>query len=262
MPDSAPILDVRGFTKSYHTTLAVADLSFALHPGEILALVGPNGAGKTTTMRCIAGVIPPTQGQILVGGFDVRAKPVDAKKRLAYVPDDPHLFDALTVREHLAFFAGAYEVDAWEPKADALLDRFEMRDHADKYASDLSRGMRQKAAVCAALLHNPTLIMLDEPLTGLDPRGIRTMKQIIRERASAGAGIIISSHLLALVEDLCASLLILSQGRLVFRGDVAQARQAYAAQSDASLEDVFFSATEGPAPTPAPPTTPTQAGAE
>lgn len=245
-----PVLSLSHLSRAYATLVAVDDLSFDLAPGEILALVGPNGAGKTTTMRCIAGVIPPTNGRVLVGGLDVREQPVAAKKKLAYVPDDPKLFDALTVREHLAFFAGAYDIRDWEAKADALLDRFEMRDHADKYASDLSRGMRQKAAVCAALLHDPSLLMLDEPLTGLDPRGIRTMKQILRERAAAGAGIIISSHLLALVEDLCASLLILARGQRVFRGDVAQARAAYAAQSNASLEDVFFSATEGPSPTP------------
>jgi len=243
MPD--PVLDVRHLTRHFGRTVAVDRLAFTLAPGEILALVGPNGAGKTTTMRCIAGVIPPTEGRIFVGGHDVREHPVPAKKALAYIPDDPKLFDALTVREHLSFFAGAYGVSNWESKADALLDRFELRDHADKYASDLSRGMRQKAAVCAALLHDPSLIMLDEPLTGLDPRGIRTMKQIIRERADAGAGIIISSHLLALVEDLCASLLILSHGKLVFRGDVAQARASFAARADASLEEVFFSATEG-----------------
>jgi ABC-2 type transport system ATP-binding protein len=242
------VLVLDGFSKSYKNTPAVQALSFEVKAGEVLALVGPNGAGKTTTMRCVAGIIPSSAGRISVAGFDVRTHPVQAKGRLAYVPDDPKLFDALTLDEHLEFTAVAYGVRDWQARAESLVARFELREHRRKAAIELSRGMRQKAAICCAYLHEPSLLMLDEPLTGLDPRGIRTMKDTIVERARAGAAVIVSSHLLQLVEDLCTSLLILHRGRRVFFGDFAQARQAFsgAGAADATLEEVFFRATEGP----------------
>ncbi len=237
------ILD--GFSKSYKDTAAVERLSFEVKPGEVLALVGPNGAGKTTTMRSIAGIIPPSAGHITIAGFDIVTQPVEAKGRLAYVPDDPKLFDALTVDEHLEFAATAYSVSDYKPKAEALLARFELTEHGRKAAIELSRGMRQKVAICCAYLHEPSLVMLDEPLTGLDPRGIRTMKETIVERAKAGAAVIVSSHLLQLVEGLCTNLLILHKGKRVFFGNIAEAREAFAGTGgDDSLEEVFFRATE------------------
>jgi len=246
------VLVLDGFSKVYRALVAVDGLSLTVAPGEILALVGPNGAGKTTTMRAIAGILPPTQGRILVAGHDVAKDSVAAKRELAYIPDDPRLFDALTVDEHLDYTAHAYRVPDWRPRAERLLDRFELLEHRDKAASELSRGMRQKVAICCSLLYDPRLIMLDEPLTGLDPRGIRTIKAVIRERAQEGAAVIVSSHLLQLVEDLCTRLLILHRGLRVFLGDMGEARRAFAGMdgSDATLEDVFFRATEGgPPPT-------------
>lgn len=240
------ILD--GFSKSYKDTAAVDRLSFEVSPGDVLALVGPNGAGKTTTMRSIAGIIPPSAGRITVAGFDVAKQPVQAKSCLAYVPDDPKLFDALTVDEHLEFTAAAYSVNDYQPKAEALLARFELAEHRRKPAIELSRGMRQKVAICCAYLHDPSLVMLDEPLTGLDPRGIRTMKDTIVERAKAGAAVIVSSHLLQLVEGLCTKLLILHKGKRVFFGNIAEAREVFGGGTgpgaDNSLEEVFFRATE------------------
>ncbi len=251
-------IQVTDLHKSYGATLAVRALSFTAGPSEIIGLVGPNGAGKTTTMRCIAGIIPPTSGAIAVAGFDIAAHPVAAKARLAYVPDDPRLFDSLTVWEHLDFIASAYRVTGWKPLAETLLKRFDLTDHAKKLAGELSRGMRQKVAICCAFLHDPAFVMLDEPLTGLDPRGIREMKDSIRERAAAGTTFLISSHLLALVEDLCTSLLIVLEGRQVFYGPFTEARTAFSAAGvPASLEEVFFRATEPP--TPAPPAAPTAA---
>ena len=239
-------LVVEDFSKSYKQLQAVDALSFEVRPGDVLALVGPNGAGKTTTMRSIAGIIAPTKGRIRIDGFDVVAQAIEAKRRLAYVPDDPHLFDALTVEEHLAFAAAAYGVDDWRDRAESLLARFDLNDHRTKPAIELSRGMRQKVAICCAYLHRPALVMLDEPLTGLDPRGIRTMKETLTEHAASGAAVIVSSHLLQLVEDLCTVILILHQGKRLFLGNIDEARQAFAAHSeDASLEEVFFRATEG-----------------
>ncbi len=264
-----PVLQVHALTKSYGDTLAVRSLDFALDPGDVVGLVGPNGAGKTTTMRSIAGIIPPTSGGITIDGVDLAADPAAAKRRIAYVPDDPKLFDALTVMEHLRFIAAAYRIPKAEfsPAAESLLARFELTEKKNALASELSRGMRQKVAICCAYLHNPAVVLLDEPMTGLDPRGIRTMKDSIRQRAAAGAAFLVSSHLLALVEDLCTKLLILHRARRLFFGAMTEARAAYASldaangqspAADASLEEVFFKAIETPdAPPPAPPAPPT-----
>ena len=244
------MIRVENFHKTYDQTLAVSGLSFDVQPGQILGLLGPNGAGKTTTMRAIAGVIPPTHGHLLVAGHDVVREPVPAKRQLAYVPDDPRLFESLTVWEHLVFIAAAYRVTDFEPKAEQLLAQFELTEKRDTLAQELSRGMRQKVAICCAYLYEPRAILFDEPLTGLDPRGIRTMKSSVIERANSGAAVVVSSHLLGLVEDLCTHLLILHRGRQLFCGPAAEARIAFAGmEADATLEDVFFRATEGQAVT-------------
>jgi ABC-2 type transport system ATP-binding protein len=199
-------------------------------------------------MRAIAGVIPPTRGSLLVSGHDVTIEPVKAKSLLAYVPDDPKLFDALTVWEHLQFIASAYAVENFEADALALLDQFELTHKRDALAQELSRGMRQKVAICCAYLHQPSAILFDEPITGLDPHGIRTMKDSVRQRADAGAAVVVSSHLLSLVEDLCTHLLILDHGRRIFFGPVEQARLAFSNVSgNVSLEEMFFRATAGKA---------------
>jgi ABC-2 type transport system ATP-binding protein len=239
------VIQVVELHKAYRDLTAVGGLSFDVQPGAILGLVGPNGAGKTTTLRTLSGIIPPTRGRLMVAGHDVVADPVGAKRRLAYVPDDPKLFDTLTVWEHLMFVASAYGVDDFEPKAEQYLTTFELLPKRDTIAQELSRGMRQKVAICCAYLHDPSALFFDEPLTGLDPHGIRTLKQSILERAAAGAAIIVSSHLLSLVEDLCTDLLILRQGRAVFFGPVAEAHARFGTlEGDASLEDLFFRAIE------------------
>jgi len=224
-------------------------MTFEVQSGEVLGLVGPNGAGKTTTLRALAGIIPPTQGRLLIAGNDITADPVAAKRELAFVPDDPKLFDTLTIWEHLQFVAGAYRLGKVAERATKLIKQFDLTDKRDTIASELSRGMRQKVAICCAYLHDPKAILFDEPLTGLDPRGIRTMKDSILERAQAGAAIIISSHLLSLVEDLCSHVLILHRGRTLFFGEIEEARAQFAdTAADASFEEVFFRATEGEGP--------------
>jgi ABC-2 type transport system ATP-binding protein len=242
------LIQVNDFHKAYRGTIAVEGLSFDVQRGQVLGLLGPNGAGKTTTMRAIAGVIPPTSGKLLVAGHDVATDPVAAKRALAYVPDDPKLFDTLSVWEHLQFIASAYRVENFQADATALLDQFELTPKRDALAQDLSRGMRQKVAICCAYLHHPKAILFDEPLTGLDPHGIRTMKDSVRQRAAAGAAVVVSSHLLALVQDLCTHLLILHHGKRLFFGRVEEAKTTFANVSgDASLEELFFRATEGAA---------------
>jgi ABC-2 type transport system ATP-binding protein len=246
-PAASLPIEVLDYHKSYGDMVAVEGLSFTVRPGEILGLLGPNGAGKTTTMRAITGIIPPTRGTLRVAGRDVVADPVGAKSQLAYVPDDPKLFDTLTVWEHLEFVAAAYRLGDWQAEAMRLLERFELAPKRDTVAHDLSRGMRQKAAICMAYLHDPKAILLDEPMTGLDPRGIRTLKETVVERAAAGMAVMIRSHLLALVEDLCTHLLILHHGRRLFFGRIEEAHTAFAAvDGDSSLEELFFRATETP----------------
>jgi ABC-2 type transport system ATP-binding protein len=237
---------VEEYHKTYGETVAVAGLSFAVDPGEILGLVGPNGAGKTTTLRALAGILTPTRGRLLIAGHDIAKEPVAAKAALAYVPDDPRLFDQLTVWEHLQFVAGVYRLKDWKAEAEELLIQFELTEKRDALTSELSRGMRQKVAICCGYVHQPRAILLDEPLTGLDPRGIRTMKNSVQERARRGAAIIISSHLLSLVEDLCTSVLIMHRGRQLLRGRLAELRrQLDESGRRESLEDVFFRLTEG-----------------
>lgn len=245
-PENVMAIHVDQLHKLYRDVEAVSGLSFHVNRGEIWGLVGPNGAGKTTTLRAISGIIAPTKGTIRVAGYDIAADAIAAKQRLAHVPDDPKLFDTLTVWEHLQFTAKSYNVSDIVSSGEELLARFELTEKRDALAQELSRGMRQKLAVCCAYIHDPEVILFDEPLAGLDPRGIRIMKQSIKEQAARGVAIVISSHMLALVEDLCSHLLILQRGRRVFSGPILEARQTYGdLAADASLEDVFFRATEG-----------------
>src|SRR5579875_256730 len=188
---SEPVILVHDFHKAYRETVAVDGLSFEVPGGAILALLGPNGAGKTTTLRALSGIIRPTRGRLFVAGHDVVHDPVAAKRELAYIPDDPKLFDALTVWEHLQFVGSAYRVADVAAKGDALLRQFELEAKRDTMAQELSRGMRQKVAICCAYLHEPRAILFDEPMTGLDPYAIRTLKASIVERAAAGAAIIV-----------------------------------------------------------------------
>ena len=254
IPPRVPALEVQGLAKSFGRRQAVDGLDFSVGPGEILGLVGPNGAGKTTTMRMIAGITAPDGGVVRVEGHDLRAGPVAAKRRLAMVPDEPHLFGHLTVWEHLEFAARVYGVPAWEADAGALLSSLEMTERRDSLADELSRGMRQKVALACALLHRPALLMLDEPLTGLDPRGIRTLYEAIRSRAEDGAGVMLSSHLLGQIEGLCTRFLIMRGGRMLFHGTHEELRERFPGMGPgASLEDLFFLAVEGPGGGEAPP---------
>jgi ABC-2 type transport system ATP-binding protein len=238
------VIRVHDFHKAYDHTIAVEGLTFQVNGREILGLIGPNGAGKTTTLRTLAGIIPPSRGQLEIDGFDLQASPLAAKRRLAYIPDDPQLFHDLTIDQHLAFSAAAYRVPGAREKIDRLLDDFQLTPKRSTLVSDLSRGMKQKLAVCAAYLHDPSAILFDEPLTGLDPHGIRTLKDSIRQRASAGSAVIISSHLLAMVEDICTHVLILGQGRPCYFGPITDVGQHFATDSQRfSLEEIFFRAT-------------------
>lgn len=233
------MIEVVGLTKLYGDRAAVKDLSFRVAPGEVLGLVGPNGAGKTTTLRSIAGIIVPTAGSIRIAGHDLAAEPIAAKRRLALIPDEPHLFDYLTVAEHLSFIARLYGVPDAESLGRALLAELELSDRANSFPTELSRGMRQKLAIACGLLHDPGVLMFDEPLTGLDPLGIRRMKATIKARADAGAAIVLSSHLLHLVEELCTRVLLLRLGTVVASGTISEIVAERPELAGRSLEDIF-----------------------
>jgi ABC-2 type transport system ATP-binding protein len=244
------LIEVQGLTKRYGDAVAVEGLSFEVRPGEIVGLVGPNGAGKTTTLRSIAGILRPTEGRILVDGHDVVREPVEAKRSLAYVPDTPHPFDLLTVREHLHFTALAWRLEGAEARFDDLLREAELYEKRDDLASTLSRGMQQKLALACAFLHQPRALLLDEPLTGLDPRAIRDAREAIAARAREGTAVLLSSHLLELVERLCDRILVMHRGRRRAFGSLVDIRSAAAAGADASLEEVFLAITAPEPPSP------------
>jgi len=238
-----PLLSVRALTRRFDTVLAVDGLSFEVAPGEILGLVGPNGAGKTTSLRTIAGILPVQSGEITVAGRDLKQDPLGAKSALAWVPDDPQPDESLTVLEHLEFTAGVYGVRDWSELATGLLERFDLTEKADALGSELSRGMRQKLAFAQAWITAPQVLLMDEPLSGLDPLGIRAAKREIREVAANGAAIVLSSHLLKLIEELADRLLIIDSGRAVFSGTLAEARESDLAERGGSLEEIFLRAT-------------------
>jgi ABC-2 type transport system ATP-binding protein len=239
------MIDVIEYTKLYGDTVAVQSLSFRVAPGDVLGLVGPNGAGKTTTLRALAGILQPTSGSIRIAGIDLHTDPVAAKSRLAFIPDEPQLFDYLTVTEHLQFIARLYGVPDAAPRIPVLLEELELTAKKDALPPELSRGMKQKLAIACGLLHQPAALLLDEPLTGLDPVGIRRMKETIAARAREGAAVILSSHLLHLVEELCTRLLVIRRGQAVALGTITEIVEARPELAGRSLEEMFIALTGG-----------------
>ena len=246
------MIEVSHLTKRYGAFTAVRDLSFAVRGGDVMGLVGPNGAGKTTTLRRLTGIIPPTEGTTRVGSVDLAADPVAAKRQLAFFPDEPRLFEYLTVWQHLNFVARLYGIADWPERAGPILAELEMDDKRHLLPGELSRGMKQKLMIACGLLHRPRVIIFDEPLTGLDPGGIRRMKDVMRRLARDGAALILSSHLLSLLEEVCTHVLILKDGEKKADGTMAEVRARFSDGGTPSLEDVFFRAT-GDAEVPAPP---------
>jgi ABC-2 type transport system ATP-binding protein len=234
------VIEVEGLQKLYGDFPAVQGLSFRVGAGEVLGLVGPNGAGKTTTIRSLAGIIIPSAGRIRIAGRDLAEDPVGAKAQLAFIPDEPHLFEYLTVEEHLQFIGRLYGVTDAGARIPGLLAELDLTEKRSALPGELSRGMKQKLAIACGLLHEPKALLLDEPLTGLDPVGIRRMKATIMRRAAAGSAVILSSHLLHLVEEICTRLLVLQHGRVVAFGTMAEIIASRPGLQTRTLEDVFL----------------------
>ncbi|MEP4681353.1 MAG: ABC transporter ATP-binding protein [Rhodopirellula bahusiensis] len=234
------MIELTHLQKLYDDTIADKDVTVSIPAGVICGLVGPNGAGKTTTLRCMAGLLPATAGEIRINGFSPDSDPVHHKRTIAYVPDDPPLFDDLTVGEHLDFVARLYQIEDHRRTAIDLLERFELLGKYDAMVTSLSRGMRQKLAVACAYLIRPQVLLLDEPLTGLDPPGIRVLLQSVREFVRTGRTAIISSHLLAMIGDVCDQVWLLQNGLVRYHGTTTGLRKHYPETN--SLEEAFFAA--------------------
>jgi ABC-2 type transport system ATP-binding protein len=224
---------------------AVRGLTMRVKSGEFYALLGPNGAGKTTTLRMVAGLLRPDRGNIGVFGIDALDRPLEAKRAIAWVPDEPLVYDRLTPLEYLEFIAGLWSVPPIKAAADAaaLLDRIGLGPHAQERCEGFSRGMRQKVALAGALVHDPRLIILDEPLTGLDAASARLVKQVLGERVRDGATVIMTTHILEVAERMAERIGVIAQGRLVAQGTLAQLR-AQAGRERGTLEEVFLDIVE------------------
>ncbi|HSK08835.1 MAG TPA: ABC transporter ATP-binding protein [Vicinamibacterales bacterium] len=237
------MIEVEGLTKMYGRLTAVDRVSFSVAAGEVVGLIGPNGAGKTSTLKCLVGIQAPTAGTARIAGFDIVAQPMEAKRRLAFMPDEPQLFDYLTVREHLRLVARLYGVGDVEARSRVLLEELELAGKEKALPGELSRGMKQKLMIACGLVHDPAALLFDEPLTGLDPLGIRRMKRTILARARAGAAVLVSSHLLHLVEEICSRIVIINKGVAIADGTLEELAARADLTADSDLEQVFLKTT-------------------
>jgi ABC-2 type transport system ATP-binding protein len=238
--ETQPALEIVGLTKRFDRP-AVDGLDLTVHAGEFYALLGPNGAGKTTTLKMVVGLLRPDAGSISILGTDVLADPVSAKQITAWISDEPMIYDKLTPFEYLEFVAGLWGIDAViaEARARELLEWLDLRDHAHERCEGFSKGMRQKVALAGALVHDPRVIILDEPLTGLDAASARQVKSVLRERVSAGGTVIMTTHILEVAERMADRIGIIAGGRLIAEGTQEDLRRL-AGKSAANLEDAFL----------------------
>lgn len=237
------MIEVRGLVKRYGRFTAVDGLSFEVAAGRVLALLGPNGAGKSTTIRAVTGQVLPTAGTVTVGGHDVTRRPLEAKALIGYVPDRPYLYPNLAGRELLRFLGRLRRVEGAEERARELLERFELTRAADELVQTYSHGMRQRLTFCAALLHRPRALVIDEPMVGLDPRGARDVRLLMRRHADEGGAVLLTTHSLAVAEAVADEIVLMSRGRAVARGTLAELRRRVGDDA-ADLEEIFLRLTE------------------
>jgi ABC-2 type transport system ATP-binding protein len=245
MTNGTPLLEIDHLTKKYGTKLAVDDVNFNVNGGEIFGFLGPNGAGKTTTLKVAVGLLQPTLGTVRVCGFDIQKQPLEAKAASGFVPDEPNLFAKLTGRELLRFVGDLYGIDPAQVnrRIDELLRLFDLTAAGDDTTDSYSHGMRQKTSVAAALMHDPKVLVLDEPTVGLDPKSARLIKDMLRQMAERGSAIILSTHILEIAENMCDRIGIINQGKLVAVGTMDELRSL--GEGEGSLEDIFLSLTGG-----------------
>ena len=242
------MLELRGVRKQYGKFVAVKGVDLTVHRGEIFGFLGPNGAGKTTTIRMVAGVLQPSDGDVLVGGESLASSPESAKSRIGYIPDRPYLYEKLSGGEFLRFVAGLWgrEGDVIEARIDRLLTLFQLAPWKDELIESYSHGMRQKILISSALIHQPELIVVDEPMVGLDPRSARLLKDLFRTFVENGGTVFLSTHTLEVAEALCDRIAILSEGDIIALGTMDELR-AQAHAGGAHLEEIFLKVTGGEA---------------
>lgn len=238
------MIELEGITKKYADFTAVSNLNLTANPGEIFGFIGPNGAGKTTTIKIISGILAPTTGRVRICGIDIQQQPVAAKKKIGFIPDRPYLYEKLTGLEFMQFTADLYGVNrnGFRQKAATELKRFGLSDWSNELIESYSHGMRQRLIFAAALVHDPQVIVVDEPMVGLDPVAIIMVKDLIRQLAQSGVTVFMSTHTLKVAEDVCDRIGIIHRGRIIASGTTKDL-QREAGVSDADLEQVFLNLT-------------------
>lgn len=241
----APALEIRGVTKSFGIKRAVCGLNLRIPPGEFYALLGPNGAGKTTTLRMVSGLLKPDTGWISIYGIDVADQPERAKRPLAWIPDEPLLYDKLNAMEYLEFISGLWGLQAAQaqPRAEELLRWLNLWEQQHTRIESFSRGMRQKLSLAGALIHDPKLLILDEPLTGLDAAAARQVKDLLKQIVRDGASVVLTTHILEVAERLAERIGIIRNGELIAEGTLDELRARQGDSQNTSLEDLFLELT-------------------
>jgi ABC-2 type transport system ATP-binding protein len=239
------MIRTKDLIKRFGEKIAVDRVTFEVSAGEVFGFLGPNGAGKTTTIKMIVGLLQPTSGSVEVAGFDLQVQPLQAKAVCGYLPDTPNLYPKLSARELLRFVGDLYEVnpDRIERRSQEMLSLFELSEAADDPIDTYSHGMQQKTALASALLHDPQVLVMDEPTVGLDPRSARLIKDILRQLADRGAAVFLSTHILEIAERMCDRIGIINNGRLIAVGTMEELRAA--GEGESSLEDIFLNLTGG-----------------
>lgn len=240
------MIEIDSVTKKYADFTAVDNLSLSIPGGEVFGFIGPNGAGKTTTIKILGGILAPTQGSARICGIDILKQPVEAKRKIGFIPDRPYLYEKLTGMEFMRFTGDLYGVgrNGYQKKAEAELERFSLNDWANELIESYSHGMRQRLIFAAALAHEPDVIIVDEPMVGLDPIAIMMVKDLFRELAGKGVTVFMSTHTLKVAEDICDRIGVIHRGRLIATGTTEDLRRE-ADVSDADLEKVFLNLTSG-----------------
>jgi ABC-2 type transport system ATP-binding protein len=238
------MIELSKVSKSYGERKAVSDLSLTVPPGSIFAFLGMNGAGKTTTIKMMTGILSPSSGSISIGGYDLKTDPIRAKQLVGYVPDRPHLYPKLTGREFLQFMCDLYRVpqETTQERIDKVLDEYSLTPWQDSLIESYSHGMRQRIALCGALVHTPQILIVDEPMVGLDPHGARDLKRAFTRYARSGMTVFLSTHSLDVAEELADSLAIIHKGKIIVSGSLEQIRDSAGSHAD-GLEDIFLQLT-------------------
>lgn len=241
------IIELIDLTKTYRGLKAVNNVNLKVPEGIIFGFLGPNGAGKTTTIKMMAGILKPTEGRIIINGMDLADNPAGVKKCSGFIPDRPFIYEKLTGWEFLRFTGGLYglnEKSSLNGRIDELLELFELSHWADELVESYSHGMKQRLVMCSSLIHDPTLLIVDEPMVGLDPKGARLVKDIFRDEARRGKTVFVSTHSLDIAQEICSEIAIIQTGKIIATGSPTELREK--AGIDGNLENVFLKLTEGP----------------